>query len=56
MAYLLKDNQTIIIRHNYEPAKIIYLKATHIFKSCNISLKSKPFHKPKFTLSKINSE
>ena len=41
---------------HYEPSKIIYSKARHIFKSCNIYLKTEHFRKSKFTLSKIKSE
>ena len=32
---------------------MIYLKIRHIFKSCNIYLKSERFRKSKFTLSKV---
>ena len=33
-----------------------YLKTRHIFKSCNIYLKSEHFRKSRFTLSKVKSE
>ena len=32
---------------------MIYLKIRHMFKSCNIYLKSERFRKSKFTLSKV---
>ena len=51
LLYKFDKNLTLWNKDYEHKSKTIYLKLKHIFKNCNIYLKSERFHKSKFTLS-----